>query len=419
MFQRIFTRQNRSKINSAIALIWLLSLGISSAPVFAEKEPQEPQRPPFSLQEPQKRDPLLPPTSSKKRSLTPEESLTLEKALDELNALAEAQLLAGNASQAFQIWNRELLLRRYLGTLAEVQALSRIGKIALDRNRTLEVQVISQRLQVIKLQAQSKPPIEPQLLQALGDAFVLLLAREPAVEIYQQILANAKAKGNLPAQEIALKTIAQLEFSGLNYPQAAAAYEELMAFNLQKSDRTEQDSLDEGFYLEQLAFIYQQTKEHQKAIDMRTKLISRYLTAQNPLPVPALQIAIGADYEALGRLATAAQTYQEAYTLAWSLEQFARAAEALKKLGTLLRSQNQLDEAIQVYQILLLVEQRSFNTFGLMNAYDQLGQIYRDRQAYTEAIFAFQRGLDIAKQLNYQEEYFTRQIQEISQRQTP
>ncbi|MCS6791961.1 MAG: tetratricopeptide repeat protein [Oscillatoriaceae bacterium SKW80] len=398
------------------ALILMFSIAIIATPLLAENNLPKWQRQSFSLQEPKEADPLLPPMS-KKRSLTPEEKLTLEKSLDELYSQAEAQLLAGNISQAFQIWNRELLLRRYLDPLAEVQALTRVGKIALARERTLEVQVISQRLQVIKLQAQSKPPIEPQLLQALGDAFVSLLAREPAVEIYQQILANAKATGDISAQIVALNTLAQLELNGLNFAKAAAAYEELIA--LKQKNESIQDTLDEEFYLKQLAFIYQQTKEHQKSINIRTKLIKHYLARQNPLPVPALQIAIAADYEALGRLATAAQTYQEAYTLAWSLEQFAYAAEALQKLATLLRTQNKLDEAIQVYQTLLLVEQRSFNTFGLMNIYDQLGQIYLARQAYTEALVAFQRGLDIAKQLNYQEEYFTRQIQEISQKYSP
>lgn len=414
MSQFILTFFNLCQIRaSALILMFIIAL---ISPALAENNSQQ-QRLPFSLQEPKQADPLLPPMS-KKRALTLEEKLTLEKSLDELNIQAEAFLLAGNISQAFQIWNRELILRRYLSPLAEVQALTRVGKIALARNRTLEVQVISQRLQVIKLQAQSKPPIEPQLLQALGDAFVSLLAREPAVEIYQQILANAKATGDISAQKVALKTIAQLELNGLNYPQAAAAYEELIALK-PKNETSLQDILDEEFYLKQLAFIYQQTKEHQKSIDIRTKLIKRYLAAQNPLPVPALQIAIAADYEALGRLATAAQTYQEAYTLAWSLEQFAYAAEALQKLATLLKAQNKLDEAIQVYQILLLVEQKSFNSFGLMNTYDQLGQIHLARQAYTEALVVFQKGLDIAKQLNYQEEYFTRQIQEISQKHFP
>jgi catechol-2,3-dioxygenase len=49
-----------------------------------------------------------------------------------------------------------------------------------------------------------------------------------------------------------------------------------------------------------------------------------------------------------------------------------------------------------------------------MNAYDQIGQLHLQRKDYPQARTAFQKGLEIAQQLNYDEAYFTQQIQKTS-----
>ena len=74
-------------------------------------------------------DPLLP-YSVEERPLTPLERLRLTAALEQLNQQAAAKLAAGDRLGAFEIWNRELRLRRALGYLEEVKALSRVGAIA-------------------------------------------------------------------------------------------------------------------------------------------------------------------------------------------------------------------------------------------------------------------------------------------------
>lgn len=397
----------------------LLCLTVAIEPVFAQQpqkpKPDEPYTNPLEITQP---DPLLPQYPLKK-PLTPLEIQALTTALDELDKQATAQLQAGNLAEAFKIWYRELRLRRFLGPLAEVAALTRVAKIALSQNQTTQVQLITQRLQVIYLEAQAQPPIEPQLLQALGDAFVLVQAKQSAVDVYQKILANAQARQDVPAQEIALKTIAELYFGGLNFAEAAVAYEQLLAISEAKVNRTEQTRLEEDTYLQQLAFIYDHSQQHQKALDVRTKILNRYRIAKDPTQVAALKIAMGEDYQALGRLGKAAQYYQEAYTLAWQLQQYARAGEALQNLATLYRSQNELEAALQVYQVLVVVEQRGYNFFGMMDTYDRIGKIYLERQAYTQALAAFQKALELAKQLKYQEDYFSRQIELINQQRSP
>jgi hypothetical protein len=52
-------------------------------------------------------------------------------------------LQAGNAEGAFEIWYRELRLRRALGYLEEVRALGRVGEIAWQRTQKFDAQVIT------------------------------------------------------------------------------------------------------------------------------------------------------------------------------------------------------------------------------------------------------------------------------------
>jgi len=112
----------------------------------------------------------------------------------------------------------------------------------------------------------------------------------------------------------------------------------------------------------------------------------------------------------------AEQNYQEAFKLAQPVFQLAYASDALRKLGALYRSHDRLDAALQVYEYLAGVQQQTYDTYGLMEAYDQMGQIYLARKAYPQALTAFNQGLVAAKQLNYRTDYFTSQIQQVSQK---
>jgi len=86
----------------------------------------------------------------------------------------------------------------------------------------------------------------------------------------------------------------------------------------------------------------------------------------------------------------------------------------LKKLGDLYRNYKKPEFALQVYQVLLQVDQQSYNYYNLMNTYDQMGQIYLERGDMEQAKTAFQQGLELAKSLKYQENYFVTQIERVS-----
>ncbi len=326
-----------------------------------------------------------------------------------MNQQAAAKLAAGDRVGAFDTWNRELRLRRVLGFLEEVAALSRVGAIAWRENQRAEVQVITRRLQEVQQQTKAEPTAI-QLLQSLGTAFEQVRSPKSAVEVYTQILAAARQRQDQAAEEATLKTIAELHLSWFEYELSATTYQELLRLARARSNR-----LNEITYLQELAYIYRQANQHQKAVEVRQQLAELYLNEEQFTQVPALRLAIATDYESLGQLQQAFQNYQEAYASAWSLQQYARAGSALRNLIALYRSQKQIDDALKTSQILLEADQRAANIYGMMNTYDQIGQIYLEGGKYSEALAAFQSGLELATQLKYQEPYFTQQIEQLNQ----
>lgn len=368
-------------------------------------KPEVPQINPLEITTP---DPLLP-QLPKKGTLSPEQQTKLRQSLDELNNEATALLQADKAPEAFDIWYRELRLRRALGYIEEVQALGRVGEVAWQRTQKPDAQVITRRLQDIEKEAQEKKLMNLELQQALGQAYRQVRLLEPAVGVYEKILAQARTRGDATAQEATLKTLAELNLAWFDYPKAAAAYEELFAQAQARSDR-----VNEVIYLQQLLYIYDKAKQPTNALKIKQRLVQTYLNQKDFTKIPPLKIAIASDYEALNQPEDASQNYQEAYSLAWSSRQFAFASEALKKLGALYRSHRQPEYALKVYEVLIQSEQQAFNFYGLMNAYDQMGQIYLEQKNYPQALAAYQKGLQIAKTLQYQEAYFTSQIERIT-----
>ncbi|HEY9893215.1 MAG TPA: hypothetical protein V6D37_15690 [Candidatus Sericytochromatia bacterium] len=387
---------------TAFSLALFLLCFSSTALAAPEKpNPEIPQVNPLEIRTP---DPLLPQVP-KKGTLNPEQQARLRQSLDELNTQATALLQADKAPEAFDIWYRELRLRRALGYVEEVQALGRVGEVAWQRTQKPDAQVITRRLQDIQKEAQEKKLMNFELLQALGQAYRQVRLLEPAVGVYEKILADVRTREDATAQEATLKTLAELNLAWFDYPKAAAAYEELFAQAQAKSDR-----VNELIYLQQLLYIYDKAKQPANALKIKQQLVQTYLNQKDFTKIPPLKTAIASDYEALNQPEEASQNYQEAYSLAWAARQFAFASEALKKLGALYRSHSQPEYALKVYEVLIQSEQQAFNFYGLMNAYDQMGQIYLEQKNYPQALAVYQKGLEVAKSLQYQEAYFANQI---------
>ncbi len=353
-------------------------------------------------------DPLLP-QSPKQQPLSPQESQALTVALDGLDAEAAAKLKAGDKVGGFEIWNRELRLRRALGPSAEVESLGRVGAIAWSQNQKTEVRIITERLRAIQLQTSKSQQVDFQLLQSLALAYQQVRALQPAIALYQQIL-TVQRQQQPAAVETTLQTLAELNLSWFDYPSAAANYEELL-----RLARAEGERVSEATYLQQLAYIYDQAKQPQQAVKVKQQLLELD-QKQDFTEVPALQMAIASDYEVLGQPEQAFQNYQAAYKSAWALQQYYRAGDALRKLIELYRSRRQTSAALEASQILLDADHLADNAYGMMNTYDQIGQIQTEAGNYSEALAAFQKGLEIAKQLQYQEKYFAQQIEQVNQK---
>jgi tetratricopeptide (TPR) repeat protein len=394
------------------------SVLFSSSLTLAEtKKPKPPDQFPPNPLEITTSDPLSPRSPKQKEPLTPQEREKLEPALDALNQEAAAKLQAGEPVAAFEIWNRELRLRRFLGSLAEVQALARVGAIAWKQNDGQEVQYIKLRLQAIQKQVQSQKktaPIDLELWRSLGQAYQNVRSSKLAIEAYNQVLLVVRQQKDPIALVETLKTIGEVHLSWFDYPKAVPIYEELLSLATSQGER-----VNELTYLQQLGYIYEQTNQPQQSLNALNKLAEIYVNENNLTKVPQLKLAIASDYESLAKkdpnlLLEAFKNYQEAYTTAWQLQQYVPAGEALQKLITLYRSQGQTDEALQASQILVQTQAQAANFYGMMQAYDQIGQLYLERKEFPQALTAFQKGLKLAQQLKYEEAYFTEQIQKLS-----
>jgi len=389
------------------ALILLAGVGLwggSMPSSLAQTNPNEPS--PLEVDE---TDPLLP-NLVVDRPLSPQERRVLTAAIEELRLQAEAEFNAGNVSAAFDIWIRELRLRRVLGIQEEVAALSRVGTVAWRETQTTEVRLITERLFEIEQEVQAQTPPDYDLLLQIAQAYQSLRDRNRAVALYDQILTQAQQTGDEATQDQTLRALGEMHLIWFDYPQAAAAYRQLL-----ERVRAQGDRVTEIDVLERLAFIYDGGNEAAEAIAVRDDLIGLYREIPDLRPIPALKIAIADDYLELGRPDRAAPNYQEAFAVARTVQYYGYAADALRKLAELYLDLGRENDALVVYQLLLDVEVQSYNYYGMMNAYDWIGQIHRNRGAMPQAADAFRQALDLAQQLNYRVDYFTQQLQALGQ----
>ena len=363
-------------------------------------------------------DPLLPPIPETDQeseteptySLTPRERRKLAEELDLLNTQAQGEYATGNVDEAFATWYREIRLRRVLGRVDEVQTLGRVGNIAWQDTRKLDAQLITNRLETIEAESVALGELNLELLLALGQSYQQLRLPEQAANIYEQVLVLAQQAEDTEAQIAVLNQLGNLYLSWFNYPQAAQVYEQLLTLAREEFDQDSQTN-----YLQRLAFIYDQTEQTKEAVTVKEELIERYFQKQQLIVLPKLQISLADNYAFLGEPEPASQTYQQAFNLAWSLQQLNYAGEALEKLAQLYQEYNEPVYAVQIYQELLKLEQQSYNVYGQMTTYDQIGEIYFEQQDYSQALAAFRQGLDLANSLGYQQAYFQSKIDTVSE----
>ena len=393
-----------------ISIIWvnlivnIFNLGVTNLLATAQTSPGN------SLETPLE-DPLIPPPNIQ-RDLSAFEIRRIEQEIVKINQQATTELNLGNQQLAFQLWFREIKLQRALGRKSEVIALGRIGNIAWQQNRGIELREIAQRLITIEEQAATENSFNNDLLNAIGLSYQEIKYLDRAVNIYKIILLEARQQKDLVAEKKNLEQLGKLYLARFDYLSAASIYEELLTLVKNDLATKENDQLLEP-YLINLIEIYHHLKQPESAIKNQQQLIDQYLIQGKISFIARLKIAVGNNYQNLQEPQLATQYYQEAYTLAQSLGQLALAADALNQLGRLYQEENQSELAIAIYLQLIDVEQKANNFYGLLNAYDNLGNLYLKIEAYPEALASFEAGLAVAKSFNYRTNYFTNKIQQL------
>jgi len=389
----------------AIALP-LFSL-LTVAPALAQDEDDEFEPNPLELTEP---DPLLP-DPVVDRPLSPLERYELRLALNRLNRQAQAAYAAGQTSRAFEIWNRELRLRRVLGYQEEVPALARVGTYAWEKNVPSQVRIITERLQVIEQDLQQQTPLDFGLLLTIADSYQVMRAYDPAVRLYGQILEQARAEGDLATEESTMISLADLHLGWFAYQEAAEIYEELL-----RRARARGDRFQEQEYLNLLAYAYQQGDQYAEAVGVLLELVDWYREV-DPIRIPMLRIDLGNSYKELGQNAQAATSYQEAYVTALSQEQYGYATDALTQLANLYMALDRPNDALVVYQLRITVQAEAYDRLGTMETLASMAEIYRDRGDTDRSIIHFRQALALAQELGYPAriDYFAEQIIEQQQ----
>lgn len=402
-------RRMKHKTDWAMGVTVALAIALSGGMgLLSPAQAQESEFPPNPLIF-DETDPLLP-QMVLDRPLSDQERTVLNAALNELALQGETEFNEGNIIGAFDIWFRELRLRRALGVREEVAALSRVGAVAWNESQTTEARLITDRLLEIEQQVQAQPPVDYELLLSIAEAYQNVRARNFAVALYDQILVQARLDGDQVTEEKALRALGDLHLAWFDYPRAAAAYQELLAFVRAKGDK-----VSEIDALRQLAFIYDEGNVPSEAIAVRQELIAIFEGRQQLTEIPALKLAIADDYRELDRPDLAAPTYQETFAIARSVQYYGYAREALENLADLYMDEGRPDDALVVYQLVIDVGQQSYDYYGRMDAYDQIAQIHQSRGATNRALAAYRQGLAIAEELDFRVEYFTEQISLLNQ----
>ncbi|MGC1219936.1 MAG: hypothetical protein WA883_20890 [Phormidesmis sp.] len=377
------------------------------------------------------RDPLLP-VLGVDREYSPLEKRAIAANLNQLNQEAQVQLAAGNPDEAFAIWRREIKLRRVLGTQAELAVIQQVSPVAWGQQRTTDVQLLTLRTREIwdvirtslgvevedelgdsnpssptNSPISGAPTADIALLSEIAQTFVTLRDIDSAVDVYQQIIRlSAGRDQDQTAQQIAL---AELHLEWFQFAEAANLYLQLL-----NQARAQNDAASEQAYLERLVYGYQQADALLNAVRAQTDLLAIYQAQGEAEKLPELLLAIAQNYRALNLPTNAIEYYRVAYSTAQRSGQFSFSARVLQELGALYQAIALTDDALGAYTLLVLVEGQAYNDYGIMNAYDSIGQLQRRQGNALEALKAFEKALVIANRLGLREDYFVDQIESVT-----
>ncbi|OKH16950.1 tetratricopeptide repeat protein [[Limnothrix rosea] IAM M-220] len=342
-------------------------------------------------------DPLVPTAVAEAdRDLSPLETGRISRTAEDLKLSGYVKWQEQLPELAFADWLRHLLLLQLLpDRQGEIESLGEIGAIAWENNRIEDARAITKRLDAIR--AEDYPSNE-NLLIPLAEAYQQLRNSGAAIALYRSHLETLDD----PYKADILRLIAQLAADWFNYEEALAAYGEIEALNaLTIGDREHFSTLYETINLpaealrvqRQLPPLYLQELDYQKLASIYLKI------AKNAHRIADYNLAIDAN--------------EFAFALAWELKYLEVAEDALHQLARVYLTQDNEPFAMQVYEQLLIVQNESYNRYGMMETYATLGELYENSGLYPSALISWQQGLAIAKELNHNIEIFTAAIETL------
>ena len=391
------------RLSSVIGIVlagWVLSPIV----VWAQALPAE-VRDPFladpELTEP--RDPLLPELPIRRR-LSPLEQADLRVALDKLAAEGERLHFAGETDLAFQVWMREVRLRRILGYEAEIQAMQRVGLRAWEDSRSQETQLLTLRLRQIQAELLSQEPLNIPLLESVAATFEVLRDIDSAIAVYETLIVRAAQAGNREERQRLLENLASLQESWFRFEVAGKTYQSLLVAN------SGSDPVKQVQYLQGAIRNYQDAGELNTAVGLQRRLLAQYQTNNVVQPIPALLLAIARNYRDLEDLPQARTYYLTSYSTALGQNQTNIARDAVIDLTAVYQVLERPDDLIYLYEQQIALERLSYSGYGLMQVFDQLGQFHEAQDEPDAAITAYQEGLILASHLKHREAYFKYQL---------
>ncbi|WP_156119892.1 hypothetical protein [Leptolyngbya sp. KIOST-1] len=356
-------------------------------------------------------DPLLPrPLVS--RPPSPLELYALDQSLDQLALEAETLAQAGDLAEARIIWRREIRLRRLLGVERELAAIDRVGQWLRDRTATQDLQLYAVRLDEIR--ADLVLPADQALLERMANTYVVLGAIDAAADIRRDLAEAARLATNGTEYRRQLEILAALRADWFQFAEAAAAYSELVALN-----PADLNPEAERRYLSLQAENLEQAQDPAGAIALQQRLLRLYQEDESLWPqIPPLQHRVAQNYLALNDVANAARQLQVAYTNAIDQEQVEVAANAINDLAAIYKTLGRWTDVGYLYEQLLVVQRQAHSAYGMMAAYDELGQVHEQLGATSSALAAYREGLVLARVLGTRQAYFEAQIARLTEEAT-
>lgn len=254
----------------------------------------------------------------------------------------------------------------------------------------------------------NRPSPDYGLLLQIADSYKTLRERERAIAAYTTIIEQANQQGDSATEATALAALGEVHLAWFDYASAQPVYQRLLAVR-----RAQQDTLGEQQALQKLVIVYDETAQADDAITARQGLIQRYRQLNELTEIPPLKLAIAQRHRQLGQLNAAVRAYQETVAVGQQVGYVGYVADAYRGLAELYLEADRPGDALTAYRFLLDAERQSYNTYGMMDTFDRIGQIHRQLGANQQAIAAFQRGLTLAQQLSYRTDYFVAQIQSV------